>query len=264
MSDTERLHMVQLRLNARALALFGRGVWQQHGHMDEDDGLLAHALLAALFGEGLVQPFTLAPGKGEGANSRELRLLGYSRRSADDLREYAEASAAEEVKGECYLHSLASKLMPDAWSTGRRLRFEVRVCPVVRLSSGGWVRAKDGLRAVRYGKGSEVDAWVHRSLMQGEDVPEATRADVYSAWLRRRMESAVTIEEAALHRFRRVRLLRYDHQSRRSARTLERPDAVLRGCLRVKDERALQRLLRRGVGRHCAYGFGMLLLRPAP
>jgi CRISPR system Cascade subunit CasE len=42
----------------------------------------------------------------------------------------------------------------------------------------------------------------------------------------------------------------------------EGPDAVLEGVLEVVDGEAFAALLRRGVGRHRAFGFGMLLLRP--
>ena len=42
------------------------------------------------------------------------------------------------------------------------------------------------------------------------------------------------------------------------------PDATLQGTLAVVDSGAFQALLARGVGRHRAFGFGMLLLRPFP
>jgi CRISPR system Cascade subunit CasE len=43
-----------------------------------------------------------------------------------------------------------------------------------------------------------------------------------------------------------------------------RPDATFRGTLRVDDPaRFAAAALARGVGRHRAFGFGMLLLRPA-
>jgi CRISPR system Cascade subunit CasE len=45
-------------------------------------------------------------------------------------------------------------------------------------------------------------------------------------------------------------------------RTHEKPDVTLRGRLSITDSAAFADLLRRGVGRHKAFGFGMLLLRP--
>ena len=70
---------------------------------------------------------------------------------------------------------------------------------------------------------------------------------------------------AQLHRdrtklvsFRRTRAVRKRH-----ARYSEGPDVVMRGVLTVTDSDAFSNLLARGIGRHRAYGYGMLLLRPA-
>ena len=43
----------------------------------------------------------------------------------------------------------------------------------------------------------------------------------------------------------------------------EGPDALMRGVLEITDGPAFAQLLAGGVGRHRAYGYGMLLLRPA-
>lgn len=43
----------------------------------------------------------------------------------------------------------------------------------------------------------------------------------------------------------------------------EGPDAVLRGELVITDAAKFTELLASGIGRHKAYGYGMLLLRPA-
>jgi CRISPR system Cascade subunit CasE len=42
----------------------------------------------------------------------------------------------------------------------------------------------------------------------------------------------------------------------------EGPDAILQGDLILNDPERFQMMLAQGVGRHKAYGFGMLLLRP--
>ncbi|WP_083761830.1 type I-E CRISPR-associated protein Cas6/Cse3/CasE [Alkalilimnicola ehrlichii MLHE-1] len=44
---------------------------------------------------------------------------------------------------------------------------------------------------------------------------------------------------------------------------LVRPDALVTGRLTVRDPDTFATLVARGVGRHRAFGFGMLLLRPA-
>ena len=50
---------------------------------------------------------------------------------------------------------------------------------------------------------------------------------------------------------------------KRHARYSEGPDAVMRGVLTITDPDAFSSLLASGIGRHRAYGYGMLLLRPA-
>ena len=65
-------------------------------------------------------------------------------------------------------------------------------------------------------------------------------------------------ERIKLVSFQRTRAIRKLH-----ARHSEGPDAVMRGILTITDAAAFSNLLARGVGRHRAYGYGMLLLRPA-
>jgi CRISPR system Cascade subunit CasE len=43
---------------------------------------------------------------------------------------------------------------------------------------------------------------------------------------------------------------------------LDRPQALVKGVLNIADSDAFNRLLARGIGRHRAFGYGMLLLRP--
>ena len=45
-------------------------------------------------------------------------------------------------------------------------------------------------------------------------------------------------------------------------RHTEGPDAVIRGVLTITDSESFADLLAKGIGRHRAYGYGMLLLRP--
>jgi CRISPR system Cascade subunit CasE len=49
----------------------------------------------------------------------------------------------------------------------------------------------------------------------------------------------------------------------RHSRLVNGPDAVLAGQLRVTSPDAFAQLLANGLGRHRAFGFGLLLLRPA-
>ena len=89
-----------------------------------------------------------------------------------------------------------------------------------------------------------------------------SREDVYVEWLTNRLEPhggvRVDPDRTTLVSFRRKRVTYQTH-----GRTSEGPDAIMRGTLTIVDSDAFTVLLARGVGRHRAYGYGMLLLRPA-
>jgi CRISPR system Cascade subunit CasE len=91
------------------------------------------------------------------------------------------------------------------------------------------------------------------------------RAPVYRAWLERRFGPAAGLSAFRLVAHRRIRTARAvppDAASRRRP-GFEGPETVVDGTLTVADPAAFAALLARGVGRHGAFGFGMLLLRPA-
>ena len=79
---------------------------------------------------------------------------------------------------------------------------------------------------------------------------------VYAAWLIERFGDAVVVEQCALVAFRRTRTIRG------LGRGPEGPDATLHGAFVVSNPKVFAQVLRHGVGRHRAYGYGMLLLRP--
>ncbi|MEO0323671.1 MAG: type I-E CRISPR-associated protein Cas6/Cse3/CasE [Myxococcota bacterium] len=178
------------------------------------------------------------------------------------------------------------------WTGPERLSFEVLVRPVRRHGARiRALRAKDGRtdgrdRKLRTGtdaqRGSvEFDAFELAVEPLDDDDPRApTRAHAYAEWLAERVAPAAELErtgdEALLRRFRRTRVLRgrsaaEERSGKGSAkgrghrgRGIEQPEALMVGTLRVMDRPAFAALLARGVGRHRAFGFGMLLLRGAP
>ena len=149
--------------------------------------------------------------------------------------------------------------MPEQWRTGRRLGFEIRVRPVSRLLKP--LPAADGA----FAKGAEVDALLIEALQRfpAGEAAEAnmlqagrSRVAVYADWLALRLKGAATLQAGVrLTRFQRLRAARKDYSP-------GGPDAVLQGSLIVDDPAGFQQLLSQGIGRHKAYGYGMLLLRP--
>ncbi|HRY19745.1 MAG TPA: type I-E CRISPR-associated protein Cas6/Cse3/CasE [Candidatus Competibacteraceae bacterium] len=242
------LYMVQLRLDPVLLIQFA----QDHGvnqAADEDLGYGVHAWLAALFGPLAPKPFRLLEPGTAWRKDQPLQWLGYSRQDGATLREQAETFALPLALAVCDVAELtAAKPMPATWPVGRRLGFEVLACPVSRRET-------------------EKDVFLRRVESMGETHPPVNRVTVYGEWLARQVKGAATLESVQLAGFRLVRLLRRSQrtatQEWRFGRPVMLPQALLRGVMTVRDEAAFAALLARGVGRHRAFGYGMLLLRPS-
>lgn len=255
----ESLHLVQLFFESHRLL---RAV--SHHRLapgDTDLGYLLHAELAACFGDLAPKPFRLRE------HGRRIEVLGYGRTDAEAMRRRAEDFADPIYWNAC--SQLDSKPLPVRWTAGRHLGFEVRACPVVRLSSAIAIDADDPQRdSVKIGAGAEVDSFLRECWRQqdeqgeGGEKPPVDRTVVYRDWLADATGPAVRLENVALERFRLATLTRRTQGDNRKAKKVRRPDATLRGQLEIVDPDGFVELLGRGVGRHRAFGFGMLLLRP--
>lgn len=263
------LHIVRLVLDRRALLRAVRS--GRRPIMDE--GYLLHAGLSALFAtspdeRAKVPLHTFAvddtlPATRQRPDS--VYLLAYS-----DLDEGALTDRmAGELRG--MVRQCATRDVPEV-TAGTHASFRVRACPVVRTRQAppGEDRAEAGRARSR-----EVDAWLAYRFARWEEQPPlredhpferggvewSERERVYGEWLGRELGrggAASLAQPATLAQFQRVKLHRRGGKSRKSP---ERPDVVLQGSLRVDDAGAFRAVLRRGVGRHRAFGFGMLLLR---
>ncbi len=214
-----------------------------------DGGYILHAATRALFGDAAPRPFAVRDDR-----ARRLTLFGYAPADHRELADRARALADPLALAALDLDSLCAKPMPTAWRAGAVYRFTARVCPIVRISG----------RAGGAGP-RETDAFLHRCIRVGPDV-FVDRQAVYRDWLAAELarDGAARlprIDEVRLTRFQRQRLARRDRSGADSRlRPCERPDATLDGVLEVASPEAFAALLRRGLGRHRAFGFGMLLL----
>lgn len=203
-------------------------------------GYAAHAWLTAVFGDLTPKPFRLLQDR---RNLKPPRLLGFSVHDGERLTEHARAYAAPLAAQVCPLTAgIAVKPMPETWPTGRRLGFELLACPISRLGS------------------NEDDIYRrHRRVCDEKGLEPETRQAVYRRWLERQFGVSARLEEFSLDGFRNLHLLRRAAGSRSSFLA---PQALVGGTLSVQDGVAFNSLLARGIGRHRAFGFGMLLLRP--
>lgn len=249
------LHLVRLRLDAQKLYAFARR--SRATSRDLDEGYAVHALLAALFDHGAAENARVAPKPFHIASleGRSIDVLGYAALDHLALAERAKTFADPLAWGVCDLEGLVSKPMPTEIKTGTRLGFAVRTCPIRRIAKRGPM-TRDR---------AEVDAFLAKSWEVGPDVP-LDREEVYRAWLDEELakEGAAKLVSASMKTFQLDRLHRRTQGEERTGHRTQRPDVSFEGVLEVDDPGAFAVRLARGIGRHRAFGFGMLLLRPAP
>jgi CRISPR system Cascade subunit CasE len=212
---------------------------------EDDLGYALHAVLRAAFDTLAPAPFAMVR-----HGSRPARLLAYSAHAAAALREQAMTFAEPEIVEIVGLAGMADKQMPDRLAAGRRLGFTLRARPTIRTDLDG-----DRTRT------RERDAFL-ATITGTEPGTGPSRGEVYQQWLATRLRAGgAEPEHLVLDGFRLTRTLRRDRA--RKLHLLSGPDASFTGILTVTDPDRFAALLAHGIGRHAAFGFGMLLLKPA-
>lgn len=250
---------------------------------DPNLGYAMHAALAGVFGDQAPRPFRFSPAVRRTARSRAgsrgsgvSPLTGYARSSGDHLSTLAQV-CDEEYLSLFEVARMRCRPVPEPWPAGLRLRFDLEACPVRRrLATAPFStnESRSERPGVHYSDGGrEVDAFqldAARAEERGEPIPG--REESYRRWLSERLRGApdrptgadLLVGSVRVESYRSVRLLRRPSDGeRRTAKWLTRPEVRFSGHLRVTDSEAFTALLGRGVGRHCGFGFGMLLLAPA-
>jgi len=252
----QKLFLLRTRPDPRCLAAWAAS----HGVLPAaqgDLGYALHGLLIAVFGEAAPQPFAYDEVRQD--------LLAYTTLSTEEISRHAALADpdAAQALGLCATVENAGfqlRPFPVLWPEGHLLRFQVRVRPIVRESKTG----------------RERDAFL--AAVDKADGAELCRQDIYVQWLKDQVglresgprepwQGAVEILDAQLSSFRLLEVLRKTQRAQpdetRKRRAVGGPEALLQGVLRVTDPPAFAQLLARGIGRHRAFGFGMLMLRPA-
>ena len=251
------LRMVQLRTNEPALHR-----WMADRNLMEETVALHH-LLVQCMGDLSPRPFRKLSQQGDAQG----RVLGYTTRTVEEIALEVETYADPQQQRIILLETLESKEMPSEWRVGRELGFEVRTRPVIRpqrrmdrVTPQTMQGHLDG--RLRAGLNCDVLTW-EQVLRQGTDNPEpALREEVYPRWMADRLNRQGGAEADPAH----IRLdgfrLTAEVGRKSGARGWMLPDAVMRGRMTVKDPVKFRELLELGIGRHRAYGFGMVLLKP--
>lgn len=250
-------HMVHAPIDVRALMKWAglRGLMRRGTF---DDGWALHVLLSGMFGKGVLQPFRIF-----WSDRRRMgTLYGYASDDGAVLRETATTVAPPEYCAIIRPGQIRTKQMPRTFRSGQRLGFEMRARPVRRV----YEDVRDAKHGKVVKKGAEVDAfWLEKLRSPADDATAspplpsgavAQREHCYRQWLTARLASAAEVKACRLRSYRRAKAVR-------GPTVVEGPDVVLQGEVEVGDTSQFAHVLRHGVGRHKAYGYGMLLLRPA-
>lgn len=245
--SSDSLYLTQLRVDLPRLLRASHLSLRAMEHLDL--GYLVHTFLDSMFGAAAFRPFVLPAlqsSEGSVGHQRSLEVLGYSRLDAAGLNHAALEGALPELYA-ALDGEICSKPMPSAWPLGRMVRLGLRACPTVRYMQGGKQREMDAfLRAVESGAAQ-------------------SREKVYVDWLQRELghNPALRIHSVRVESFRLVHLVRRTQGESRQGCVIQLPEVWFDIQVEVLDSDAFARALARGVGRHRAFGFGMLLVRRA-
>ena len=241
-----QLHLLHLQPDPQHLAAWA----SRHRLLDKsgDLGYALHGLLRAAFGEQAPRAFRYL--------DAEQGLLAYTGLNAIEMEQLVAlappgVSAALGLGATPRHPGFNVRAFPTQWPAGHLLGFDVRVRPVIR--EGQTRKERDAfLAAVEKSEGAVLD-----------------RGEVYGRWLREHLarQGGAELVDVGLARFQLLDVMRQTQKGEaddtRRRHAVSGPDAVLMGTLRVTDPLAFAALLARGIGRHRAFGFGLLLLRPA-
>lgn len=227
-------HLVDVRIDGRAMYSWAKTI----GLIAADQGYIVHSLICAAYGSHRMQPFRIYPDH----NSGQIRLLGYCAVPAADLS--AERQAVAEPLVSAAFVSEVSKEMPGAWKEGAKFAFNLTVSPVVTIS-----RTR-----------KEVDAFLR--------APEgSSREEVYFEWLKKRFDGKAEITQLTMKAFSLEKVARRqaadENGKRPIGKTFVIPRAEFDGVLTVTNGEVFKNLFLTAIGKHGAFGYGALLLRPA-
>lgn len=240
------LNLIRLEPNPRRLAVWAA----RHRLLDRsgDLGYAFHDLLQAAFGAGALRVYRYI--------DTDQSLVGYTEVSREQLMQAA-AQAPPDVAAALGLGTtelyggLSVRPFPVTWPAGQVLGFECRVRPVIREVETG--RERD----------------VFLAAVEKYDQVELDRGETYASWLATYFDrqGGAEVMNVQMTAFRLLGMMRrmqkaLDTNGRHRARSVGGPDAVLTGYLRVTNPVGFAAMIRRGIGRHRAFGFGMLLLKP--
>ena len=232
-----KLYLMQATLDMVNLARYAA----EQRHSDPDR--TAHCLVVESFGRNrMPKPFVIKTRLRDG----ELKgtLLAYTQLTAQELRNAASQHQKLAHSAVMDPSSINTVGVPDQWSEGQSIHFEVRIRPTKRSSNRDAGHPK-----------SEQDIYL------GSE-ENSNRAETYCRWLtnliRRQGGLQTTPDTMVMTQFAMRRVRRQN-----SSQWTTGPDATIVGTAIVVNPDRVKTALTSGLGRHKGYGYGMLLIRPS-
>lgn len=214
---------------------------------ESDSGYAVHSLLGELFQDLAPKPFFIS-----NWDKRFFTLLFYSDSTREDFMNQARLFSDPSCYSVVDWDRFDQKPLPEKWNPGLKLGFDVRVCPVKR---------KKAVEGFRTQNGAEIDAYL--SYLENRDKDQAiqTRFQVYEEWVRKQLEeSEVKCLKIETKSFKLISLQRRNNE-REIKSYITRPEAFVNGVIEIINPESFSQLMKRGIGRHRAFGFGMILLK---
>jgi CRISPR system Cascade subunit CasE len=221
-----------------------------------DEGAALHRFIRETFGASAFSTFRLF----QPARSRMGTLYAYSHNDADHHRDTASCTGVPDSAELFKLASMKSQPRPkDAWKPDQRIGFSIK-CRATRKSSlvGDQVTGRGRREA-------EVDTYLHEleAHQQGYITDTPTREESYRRWLLAKLQGDGSPHREAISEIDFSINVLNQSPVYRHGKWSKGPDVTFNGNLSIKDPIAFANLLKTGIGKHKAYGYGMLLLRPA-
>lgn len=239
------MHLIQFRANVQALMRRAADYGLPTKKVDE--GYIVHSWMTSLWEHDALRPFVI-----DKLSGPDVVIQGYSGQNAKQLAEAADLYASPEDYAVLDWSSLKSKELPESWPKETELRLTVTVVPTIRY------------RVADEKNSRELDAYLHRVRSceaAGTVVP--SRETVYGEWLTQRLVGFTVTRTPELQQHRLAELLRRTQGEHRKSNHICLPVAAVSVVGTVVDDVAFSEMLKQGIGRHKAFGYGMIRIHRA-
>ena len=224
-------HLLRADIDMRNLARWSAA----EGHSDTDRTL--HCLVYHTFGSENVPRAFAATADPEQPKEHAV-LWAYTGMDESELTKIARANQNPITAGIMSPYAFRTKELPSTWQEGTTLEFKVRTTPTYRPQH------------------SKGEADVHLRPNAAE-----TRQQSYCNWLADLLQRKAGVE-AAVHTMRMTKYAQRRVRRQDDQNWLTLPDITIEGACTIRDPDLWAPALQFGVGRHKAYGYGMLLVKP--